>query len=338
MKIIEHSYMNKPESDYMDSLSKQLGTEVIENHIEIPEKFGSGIIKSLKIDDVLSLRCYHFVLKHDLVFKWIIDEEIEANFKLVFFLDQYEDDPKNTVPSALKLVVQNKAVLFSTDLVRSGLVLKNTLVKRLVFLFSKNWLHLNFNEASDKIRGIVNHLAKTNQPTFIVEEMPESHYNLVHELIREMTSQNSRLIQTKSKGLILINDFLDKIVCKNASIEHVYKTNYYPQMMRAERILSEQFDKPIPNINELAQQCHLSTTTLKRHFKIVFGKSIYTYCLEKKLGLGKSMLIAKSKSVSEIAFDLGYDKVNSFSKAFKKQYGILPRDVNKTKSNVLFFK
>jgi len=320
----------------MNSLAMQLDTLAIDNRIDIPCKFGNGFIKGMNIDENFRLRCYEFKLNHDLAFKWLSEEEDEPNLKLVFFLDNTTDTTNNHAPVTQLHEMQRKAVLFSTDLPRSGLIPKNASVKRLVFIFSKEWLHENFSEASDKIREIVNRLVKNNQPTFINEEMLEDHYRLAHELISEVNNDNPRMIQIKSKSLILVNDFLEKIVSRDSGIGNVFQTKHYAEIIKAEKILSDQYGKPCPDINEVAALCNMSASTLQRNFKVVFGKCIQTYCLEKKLALGKSMLMSRNKSISEIAYDLGYDKVNSFSKAFKKQYGILPRDVNKIKSDVLF--
>lgn len=336
MRITQHSYMNNSVSDYMNSLSSQLGTPIINNTIQIPDQLGEGTIKSFEIDGNFSLRCYHFTLKHDLSYKWLSQAEDSPNFKLVFFLDDNSNRNNADEQGRPGMDMQHKAVLFSTNMGRSGLLYKNSMVKRIVFLFSKKWLHENFGEASDRIPEIVDQLIKTNQPTFLIEEMAESHYTLAHELVRDINADIPRVLLVKSKALILVNDFLEKIVARNSSIQQVFHTSHYAEVLKVEKILSEQLDKPVPTIHELAQQCNISPSTLKRNFKLVFGKSLHTYCLEKKLNLGKSMIIAKNKSVSEIAYELGYDKVNSFSKAFKKQFGILPRDVNKIKSNVVF--
>jgi AraC-like DNA-binding protein len=39
------------------------------------------------------------------------------------------------------------------------------------------------------------------------------------------------------------------------------------------------------------------------------------------------MLENEHKTISEVAFILGYNKTNSFSKAFRKYFGFLPREL-----------
>ncbi len=101
---------------------------------------------------------------------------------------------------------------------------------------------------------------------------------------------------------------------------------YHPAIVALEKTLSKYYTERLPNISELAKECNMSNSTFKRYFKLAFKESIYAYYLRKKMELGKEMLSDTDLTVSEIAYHLGYDKINSFSKVFKKYYGCLPRD------------
>jgi AraC-like DNA-binding protein len=83
---------------------------------------------------------------------------------------------------------------------------------------------------------------------------------------------------------------------------------------------------------QLAAEFNLSTSTLKRHFRKVYGKNAYIYYQEKRLAVGRKMLENEHKTISEVAFILGYNKTNSFSKAFRKYFGFLPRELKYSRS------
>jgi AraC-like DNA-binding protein len=76
----------------------------------------------------------------------------------------------------------------------------------------------------------------------------------------------------------------------------------------------------------------MSDSNLKRHFRIVYGKNIYEYYLEKKMSLAREMILNEENTVSVVAYSLGYEKVSSFSKAFKKMYGVLPSNLKQNKN------
>jgi len=337
MKLYANTHIDTSMYEYMEALSKQLDSPVDNNAVLIPATVGTGFIKYCFIEEGFCLRYYHFSLNADHEFEWLADSESnEPIFKLVFFLEDANDNKKTgDFKKGLRpYETGNSTILYSTDFTRTGKIKLSTLVNRMVFLFTKKWLQENFGEASDQILETVQLLTKKNQPTFIVEKMDRSHYILAHELTKELQQHRFPLIHIKTKALTLLNDFLNRIVSRGIQNINVDQTLYYPEMTKVETTLRQYFDKPMPNISKLASEFNLSSSTLKRHFKIVYGINIQTYYLTNKMAIGRSLIISKSKTISEIAYTLGYTKVNSFSKAFKKQYGILPKEVNINNSHL----
>lgn len=337
IKPYQHTHDASSMHDYMEALSNQLNVPIKNNRIQIPESIGTGFIKNLFIDEGFCLRYYHFTLNRDLVIKWITGSETnEPIFRLIFFLEgvpkDWESDDLNK--GSHQFETANSAILYSSDFNRVKILNATKPVNRMVFLFTKKWLQENFNEASEKIINIVNVLIKKNQPTCIIEKIDRIHYIFAHELAKEMNQDIFPLIHAKTKGLVLLNDFLNRIVSRGISNINVDQTLYYPEITKVESTLRQSYNKPMPSIPQLAAELNLSTSTLKRHFKIVHGKNIQAYYLANKMAIGKSLIISKSKTISEIAFALGYTKPNSFSKAFKKQYGILPKEVNNNNSSL----
>lgn len=311
--------------DYMVKLSHDLKFPLHNNCILIPPSKGTGFIKNILLEQGFCIRYYHFRLHEDLLFNWFLDSSnVDPVFKLVFTLPSY--------PAEQEAIGRNEAdystVLYSTDFVRTNFIQKDTWVNRLVLMFTKQWLADNFIEASNKIAEMVTILLTKNKPTFISEIMQQSHYMCANEIAREMNKEAFPIIHIKTRSLILLNDFLNKIVERDVAHLSANQTLYYSEITKVEKKLNEYLDKPMPCISTLAQEFNMSESTLKRHFKIVYGKSVYHYHLEKKLAIGKEMIAAKNKTVSEIAYMLGYNKINSFSKVFKKYYGVLPKDIN----------
>jgi AraC-like DNA-binding protein len=176
---------------------------------------------------------------------------------------------------------------------------------------------------------MITELVKKHKPTFIAEKMERSQIIHANELATEMSKNQFPLINIKTKGLILLTSFLNNLVSANTSNhKQADQALFYPEIKQVENRLNDYFDKQMLSISELAAKSNMSTSKLQRGFKMVYGKSIYAYYLEKKLALGKSLIISREKTISEIAYSLGYNKINSFSKAFKKHYGVLPKDVS----------
>lgn len=79
-----------------------------------------------------------------------------------------------------------------------------------------------------------------------------------------------------------------------------------------------------PTIAELAKTVGINQCKLKKGFKALFGKSIYASFQEERMR--RAMALLKNNNVTETAIALGYSNISHFSTAFRKQYGVLPKE------------
>jgi AraC-like DNA-binding protein len=94
------------------------------------------------------------------------------------------------------------------------------------------------------------------------------------------------------------------------------------------------------NINRKLDVEELTTLTkwTKRHLTRIFiqylQQSPYQYILNKKTERSKSFLLETNMSINEIAFELGFKNVDSFSNAFKKINSESPENYRKKNRNI----
>ena len=79
-----------------------------------------------------------------------------------------------------------------------------------------------------------------------------------------------------------------------------------------------------PTIADLSKFSGINQLKLKRDFKHMFGQTIYGYYLSRRMQAARDLL--QTQSVTETAISLGYSNVSHFSTAFRKEFGLLPRD------------
>jgi AraC family transcriptional regulator len=105
------------------------------------------------------------------------------------------------------------------------------------------------------------------------------------------------------------------------------RTSTKKELLQRLRLAKEYIDinfLQIKEIREVADHCRMSEYHFFRRFKEVYKKTPYQYITEQKMHLAKYLLKGTMQSVSEIAASCHYPDVYSFSKAFKRFYGISP--------------
>ena len=90
------------------------------------------------------------------------------------------------------------------------------------------------------------------------------------------------------------------------------------------RYAGDNYDSRKLDINAFLKEHGLGYETFRKNFKKTSGMYPYSYWLECKLNKAKALLEYSHKTVSEIAYALGYDNIFTFSKFFKTKTGLSP--------------
>ncbi|HYG25167.1 MAG TPA: AraC family transcriptional regulator [Verrucomicrobiae bacterium] len=78
------------------------------------------------------------------------------------------------------------------------------------------------------------------------------------------------------------------------------------------------------SLEEYAKLCHRSLSSFKREFQAIYKQSPGKWLLQRRLGHAAKLLTGSQKSVTEIAFDSGFEDVSHFSRVFKERYAVPP--------------
>jgi AraC-like DNA-binding protein len=97
------------------------------------------------------------------------------------------------------------------------------------------------------------------------------------------------------------------------------------QVRRVRELIIEQHTPPA-SIAALARSVGMSPTKLKTGFKLVFGKTVHQFGNELRMQKALRRLRSGNESIGNIAGDLGYQYQNSFTVAFRRYFGMLPKD------------
>ena len=117
------------------------------------------------------------------------------------------------------------------------------------------------------------------------------------------------LLLTKSQGAPSQMDYLAALFKpKEVSFKNTIQTNLYANL----------------SLDELAALCHMSLSSFKRKFKTVFDDSPKRYIVKKKVEKAALLLKTDNQRVSDIAFDVGFDSLATFTRNFTNIYGVAP--------------
>lgn len=96
---------------------------------------------------------------------------------------------------------------------------------------------------------------------------------------------------------------------------------------RLEQILNAHFSSEqvnLPTVNEVAEKLHMSPNYLSGLLKTLTGQSTQQHIHEKLIEKAKEKLSTTNLSISEIAYQLGFEHPQSFSKLFKTKTDLSP--------------
>jgi len=85
------------------------------------------------------------------------------------------------------------------------------------------------------------------------------------------------------------------------------------------------------SINSLALYSGMNRQKLTSGFKAVFGQTIYTYYLSKRMELAKHLLVTSHLPIKLVSKKAGYRNTTNFSIAFKKFYQLTPAQMRRKK-------
>ena len=95
------------------------------------------------------------------------------------------------------------------------------------------------------------------------------------------------------------------------------------RMHRTREFLEANFVNP-PTISELARHIGLNEAKLMHDFKQLFSQTIFDFSQNLRMDEAKRLLETTDRSITEVAFDVGYEYSSNFTTAFKRRFGITP--------------
>jgi AraC-like DNA-binding protein len=311
---------------WMAGLAARLNTAVTNNTLTIPAHLGSGSIVAHNINSQLSYAVMNFKLNVDLEFQ---REPGNAGFVISF--NMVEVQKELLVGHRQQMITDKRPFrndIFLTDS-RDSTYLRisaGSNVRRLL-IFCSHELAMQYlpREIFDKLCVFARENSLNENPLFI----NLSHRTMLKELFEMKENDPLAPIRMLSGIIHLIEKFLFSFLRQEqTALPRTVKKNDLENMQHVEQILSSRLEG-FPSLESLAHEVFMSTSKLKNLFKQVYGHTLYDYYNKSRLQRAKELLITGQCSIKQAGGEIGFSNLSHFAKAFRKEFGILPRDLVK---------
>jgi AraC-like DNA-binding protein len=169
----------------------------------------------------------------------------------------------------------------------------------------------NLNEAlhlSEKEENLV---------TDIIEKIAQEYHTNIDNFSQDVIIAQIELLLTYSERFYQRQFITRKIA--NHKILHQLET-FLTAYFKEDNLVN----KGIPTVQFIADNLHISANYLSRLLQLLTGQSTKQFIHDKLIDLAKEKLSTTDLSVNEIAYSLGFEHPQSFSKLFKNKTNISP--------------
>lgn len=158
-----------------------------------------------------------------------------------------------------------------------------------------------------------------------------------------------KILADVEKELIYADEYSNEIIVSSIELLLKYSQRFYSRQFKMRESLNkkviEEFqdflykeivakdeNNKIPTVKECAEKFHYSSNYFSDMLKKETGKSTKEHILFYLVEKAKTMLMDSTNSVNEIAYKLGFEYPEHFSKIFKKKVGLSPLNYRNTKN------
>jgi len=238
---------------------------------------------------------------------------------------QVDDEIFRQSQSVMSSVVLTSS-LFDTRITLS----KGTSIKAITILLSKDWLasQLGISDAGELLQEYI--AMKT--ANISMQPLDREYRRLMQEIFSLIGAEEEfKTLMIRNRFMQLIEHFFVKLAEQYTGghkQELVLSREDINRVMEVESLLMQDMFRRAPAITDLAKKVNISGTKLKQDFKMVYGMPINRYFQKARMQTARDILRSRKYSIKEVAKELGYSNQHNFAIAFKKEFGLLPSQLN----------
>jgi AraC-like DNA-binding protein len=164
-------------------------------------------------------------------------------------------------------------------------------------------------------------------------------------LTTEMFEIARRLVDNPYSGILallhteaLTMELLCTAVAGFTTLAHGPRKEYSETDLRclhAARSFLMKKHSPAPTIRQVARAVGMNQTSLKRGFRAVFGETLFAFSVRCRMQQALTLLLREPRlPVARVAEAVGYSHQTSFATAFRRHFGLCPKDARPPRSGL----
>ncbi|BDS10651.1 helix-turn-helix transcriptional regulator [Aureispira anguillae] len=144
--------------------------------------------------------------------------------------------------------------------------------------------------------------------------------NTVLEIYAKHQLNDKRFLDLKILELLHL---LNNVSLKKQFSNFLFRLTL-PQKRNIKGFMENNYDKPL-KIVDYAYLTGRSISSFRRDFKALFGCTPQRWLKDKRMEKALCILNQKEITVTDLAFEIGYDNISYFIKEFKNRFGLSPK-------------
>lgn len=281
----------------------------------------------LLLNEKDSFKVFHFMNLSDQT--QCFKHELSNNYIQLFFCIQQDCKVAfNLEHCAINLTSGNSSMVYFKDEKINILINLPPKAELIAVLISVKDFHSLFSIEGNFLFDFSSF--KTGKTIIEPKKISNSIKLILSQLTTKHTNETLRTIFIKGKVYELLSYYFS--TASENETEHcpyIANEETVSKIIHAKEIIIENMNNP-PSLPDLAKKIGLNIKRLKTGFKEFYGVPVFTFLLNYKMELAKKMLQEHQLNVNEMAIHLGYSTSSHFIAAFKRKFGITPKQFAKS--------
>ncbi len=197
-------------------------------------------------------------------------------------------------------------------------------VSAIIIFISRAWIgnFMKGNAHFEKIEQVLQ-----DEDRIISCRLGRIQLNLLHKMLAGNEVGKAHVLEMQNNTLSLLEYFLcnrHRSLLSAGPTHAVGNEDDLSLIREVESYISEYYCSDTFTVDSILKKTYTSYHKLNFLFKSIHGMTISEYIRNKRIERSKEMIADNVKSISQIAYEIGYSSISNYILAFKKVYQITP--------------